>query len=112
MDLIQNWLLAEIAGAVYSAAALGDKERMERFLYGPGGAADELAKGVLDDGWWYEASIGYNLMCHKYNRSSDPFLHLKFQTYSLSAHRQSFRFMIMKHKLLFGTKQKRMVVFM
>ena len=58
-----NWLLAEIAGAVYSAAALGDKERMERFLYGPGGAADELAKGVLDDGWWYEASIGYNLMC-------------------------------------------------
>ena len=58
-----NWLLAEIAGAVYSAAVLGDKERMERFLYGPGGAADELAKGVLDDGWWYEASIGYNLMC-------------------------------------------------
>ena len=58
-----NWLLAEIAGAVYSAAVLGDKERKERFLYGPGGAADELAKGVLDDGWWYEASIGYNLMC-------------------------------------------------
>ena len=58
-----NWLLAEIAGAVYSAAVLGDKERMERFLYGPGGAADQLAKGVLDDGWWYEASIGYNLMC-------------------------------------------------
>ncbi len=58
-----NWLLAEIAGAVYSAAVLGDKERMERFLYGPGGASDQLAKGVLDDGWWYEASIGYNLMC-------------------------------------------------
>lgn len=58
-----NWLLAEIAGAVYSAAVLGDKERMERFLYGPGGSADQLAKGVLDDGWWYEASIGYNLMC-------------------------------------------------
>ena len=58
-----NWLLAEIAGAVYSAAVLGDKERMERFLYGSGGAADQLAKGVLDDGWWYEASIGYNLMC-------------------------------------------------
>lgn len=58
-----NWLLAEIAGAVYCAAVLGDKERMERFLYGPGGASDQLAKGVLDDGWWYEASIGYNLMC-------------------------------------------------
>lgn len=58
-----NWLLAEIAGAVYSAAVLGDRERMERFLYGPGGAADELAKGVFDDGWWHEASIGYNLMC-------------------------------------------------
>ena len=58
-----NWLLAEIAGAVYSAAVLEDRERMERFLYGPGGAADQLAKGVFDDGWWYEASIGYNLMC-------------------------------------------------
>lgn len=58
-----NWLLAEIAGAVYCAAVLGDKERMERFLYGSGGASDQLAKGVLDDGWWYEASIGYNLMC-------------------------------------------------
>lgn len=58
-----NWLLAELAGATYCAAVLGDKERMERFLYGPSGAADQLAKGVLDDGWWYEASIGYNLMC-------------------------------------------------
>lgn len=58
-----NWLLAEIAGAVFCAAVLGDKERMVRFLYEPGGAADQLSKGVLDDGWWFEASIGYNLMC-------------------------------------------------
>lgn len=58
-----NWLLAELAGSAYCAAVLGDLEQLKRFLYGSGGAADQLSKGVLDDGWWYEASIGYNLMC-------------------------------------------------
>lgn len=59
---ISNWMLAELAGALYCSQALQDRERMNRFLYGPGGLADQLARGTLDDGWWYECSVGYNLM--------------------------------------------------
>ncbi|MDF2938366.1 MAG: hypothetical protein K0Q90_3739 [Paenibacillaceae bacterium] len=59
---ISNWTLAEMIGALYCSQALQDMERMNRFLYGTGGFTDHLSKGTLDDGWWYECSVGYNLM--------------------------------------------------
>ncbi|WP_339308279.1 hypothetical protein [Paenibacillus sp. FSL R5-0519] len=59
---ISNWTLAEMIGALYCSQALQDMERMNRFLYGNGGYIDHLSKGTLDDGWWYECSVGYNLM--------------------------------------------------
>lgn len=59
---ISNWTLAEMTGALYCSQALQDYERMQRFLYGAGGFTDHLSKGTLDDGWWYECSVGYNLM--------------------------------------------------
>lgn len=59
---ISNWTLAELIGALYCSQALQDYERMNRFLYGTGGFTDHLSKGTLDDGWWYECSVGYNLM--------------------------------------------------
>lgn len=60
---ISNWTLLEAAGALYCSCVLQDRERMERFLYGIGGAAEHLRIGTMSDGWWYEASIGYNLLC-------------------------------------------------
>lgn len=59
---ISNWTLAEMIGALYCSQSLQDYERMTRFLYGTGGFTDHLSKGTLDDGWWYECSVGYNLM--------------------------------------------------
>ncbi|MEG2583617.1 MAG: hypothetical protein RSA27_03815, partial [Oscillospiraceae bacterium] len=59
---VSNWSLAEISGAMYCAEVLQDRERMERFLFGVGGIFDHLSHGVLDDGWWFECSIGYNQM--------------------------------------------------
>lgn len=59
---LSNWTLAETTGALFCACALQDRALMERFLFGVGGAAEHLSRGVLDDGWWYEASIGYNLL--------------------------------------------------
>ncbi|QUL53413.1 hypothetical protein KDC22_23900 [Paenibacillus tritici] len=59
---ISNWTLAEMIGALYCSQALQDFEWMNRFLYGTGGMTDHLSKGTLDDGWWYECSVGYNLM--------------------------------------------------
>lgn len=59
---ISNWTLAEMIGALYCSQSLQDYELMTRFLYGTGGFTDHLSKGTLDDGWWYECSVGYNLM--------------------------------------------------
>lgn len=59
---VSNWALAEIEGALYGACVLQDMHLIYRFLYGTGGVTDILSRGVADDGWWYEASIGYNLL--------------------------------------------------
>lgn len=59
---ISNWALLEIAGALYCACVLQDMKMVNRFLYDIGGFTDQLGKGTLSDGWWYEASIGYNLL--------------------------------------------------
>lgn len=57
-----NWSLAEIAGALQCSECLQDRALIERFAFGKGGITDHISKCVLDDGWWYECSIGYNLM--------------------------------------------------
>ncbi|MNB76896.1 Heparinase II/III-like protein [compost metagenome] len=59
---LSNWTLAELAGALSCSQALQDLERINRFLFGTGGFTDHLSKGTLDDGWWYECSVGYNTM--------------------------------------------------
>lgn len=59
---ISNWNLAELAGVIACAAALQDLEKIDYFLYCPGGVIEHISKGILNDGWWYEASIGYNLL--------------------------------------------------
>ena len=60
---INNWNLSEDCGAFYCALALQDLVTAERFFSGPAGIRDQLAKGVMDDGWWYECSISYNMWC-------------------------------------------------
>lgn len=59
---ISNWSLAEIAGALYCAMDLQDREKIERFVFGTGGVMDHLRAGVYSDGWWCECTIGYNQM--------------------------------------------------
>lgn len=59
---ISNWSLAEIAGGLYCSMALQDREKIERFVFGIGGALEHLKAGVLSDGWWCECTIGYNQM--------------------------------------------------
>ncbi|MGG4484046.1 hypothetical protein [Paenibacillus illinoisensis] len=59
---LSNWTIAQMVGALYCSQALQDLEQMNRFLFGVGGFADHLAKATLDDGWWYECSVGYNMM--------------------------------------------------
>jgi hypothetical protein len=60
---INNWNLSEDCGAFYCSLAMQDLVAADRWFSGPSGIRDQLAKGVMDDGWWYECSISYNLWC-------------------------------------------------
>ena len=60
---INNWNLSEVGGALYCALVMGDLATAERFYSGPAGVKDQLGKGAMDDGWWYECSISYNVWC-------------------------------------------------
>ncbi len=57
---ISNWLISEIQGAIYCAMVLQDVDRIERFVFGPGGNVEQFTKGIFNDGWWHECSMGYN----------------------------------------------------
>jgi len=57
---INNWNVSEVIGAFYCSLVLGDLASAERWFSGPSGICDQLGKGVMDDGWWYECSISYN----------------------------------------------------
>lgn len=63
MGAINNWNLAQITGALYCSLAMQDLSLADRFFAGRGGITDQLGKGVLDDGWWYECAISYNVWC-------------------------------------------------
>jgi hypothetical protein len=60
---INNWNLSELCGALYCALAVGDLSLADRYLNGANGILEHLSKGVMDDGWWYECSISYNVWC-------------------------------------------------
>jgi hypothetical protein len=57
---INNWNVSEVTGALYCALVLDDLAEAERWFSGPAGICDQLAKGVMNDGWWNECSVGYN----------------------------------------------------
>lgn len=61
--MINNWNLSEAVGALYCSLAMEDLSWADRFFSGPGGVMDQLSKGTMDDGWWYECSISYNVWC-------------------------------------------------
>lgn len=83
---ISNWLISEILGAVYCAMVLQDVERIERFVYGNGGNVMQFTKGIFNDGWWHECSMGYNTwvssmmihMAHALRRFGYDMVHEKF----------------------------------
>ncbi len=60
---ISNWNVSEVTGAFFCALTMQDLAAAERFFAGPGGIKDQLGKGTLDDGWWYECTISYNVWC-------------------------------------------------
>lgn len=60
---INNWNLSELCGAFYCALVLQDLSQADYFFSCPSGIKSQLAKGVMDDGWWNECAISYNTWC-------------------------------------------------
>ncbi|HCE45156.1 MAG TPA: hypothetical protein DET40_16570 [Lentisphaeria bacterium] len=60
---ISNWCVSWNCGALYCALVIQDLKAADWILNTPGGVLDQLQRGVLDDGWWYECSISYNVWC-------------------------------------------------
>ncbi|HCD31393.1 MAG TPA: hypothetical protein DER01_03235 [Phycisphaerales bacterium] len=60
---IGNWDISALTGAVYCALAVQDWDKLDEYLNGPCCLVWQLRRGVMDDGWWYECSPGYNLWC-------------------------------------------------
>lgn len=84
---ISNWLLSELVGGLYCALSLQDMHMSLRFVFGNGGIIDQFRKGIFNDGWWHECSIGYNTwvssMCLHTAHALRPFgynlVHTHFQ---------------------------------
>ncbi len=57
---ISNWNIAEINAAFYCAMNLQDWHLIDQLVHGPTGIYKHLEHGVMNDGWWYECSVGYN----------------------------------------------------
>ncbi|WP_372772887.1 hypothetical protein [Mangrovibacterium sp.] len=62
---IGNWDLSELSGAFYCALSIQDLHLAEYILNMPTGIYQQLAQGVLNDGWWHECAVGYNLWCSR-----------------------------------------------
>ena len=60
---ISNWSVFNLGPAAECALLLHDMHLFNQLAYGPCGLIDHLRYGTMDDGWWYEMSLSYNLGC-------------------------------------------------
>ncbi|HEX8339797.1 MAG TPA: alginate lyase family protein, partial [Tepidisphaeraceae bacterium] len=60
---ISNWSLFNLCPAAMCALAIQDMDLFDKLMHGQGGIIDHLRFGMMEDGWWYEMSLSYNLGC-------------------------------------------------
>ncbi|MDE5419047.1 hypothetical protein L3049_13660 [Labilibaculum sp. DW002] len=58
---IMNHQASANAGAIFAALFLQDIEEVNYLIDADGGMADQISKGVMADGWWFEGTVNY---CH------------------------------------------------
>lgn len=56
---IMNHQASANAGAIFVALYLQDVAMVDYLTYGEGGMADQISKGVMADGWWFESTVNY-----------------------------------------------------
>lgn len=60
---ISNWSVFNLCPAAQCALAIQDMYHFNYLMEGPCGITDHIRYGIMDDGWWYEMSLSYNLGC-------------------------------------------------
>ena len=64
---IMNHQASANAGAIFVALFLQDMAEVDHLTYGDGGMEDQIAKGTMADGWWFEGTVNYcYLVTNKY----------------------------------------------
>lgn len=58
---ISNWTVFNIVPAAQATLLLHDLDLFNKLMYGPCGIVDQFRYGTMDDGWWYEVSLSYNI---------------------------------------------------
>ena len=63
---VANLELQEARCGFTLALAVQDFAWFEYFLYAADGVYDNIANGIMPDGWWYEGSVNYNIWVSRY----------------------------------------------
>jgi hypothetical protein len=64
---IMNHQASANAGAIFVALFLQDMAEIDHLTFADGGMEDQIAKGTMSDGWWFEGTVNYcYLVTNKY----------------------------------------------
>jgi hypothetical protein len=60
---ITNWTIFNQVPGAACALILHDLQRFNTLMYEPTGLINQFRYGIMDDGWWFEMSLSYNIHC-------------------------------------------------
>ncbi|RED98411.1 COG1470 family protein [Marinoscillum furvescens] len=59
-EAIMNHEASALTGAVFAALFMEDMATLDHLMETEGGLIDQLAKGTMPDGWWFESTVNYS----------------------------------------------------
>jgi hypothetical protein len=80
---IDNWVVCVDTGAILCSLILQDMARLNGYLYGRSGFAEQLSAGIMGDGWWSEGATNYHvLVAAEYNMVAQACLQWGFDLFN------------------------------
>lgn len=71
---IMNHQASANAGAIFVALFLQDMAEIKHLTYADGGMVDQISKGTMADGWWFEGTVNYSyLVTYKYTKVAQAY---------------------------------------
>ncbi|MCJ8165743.1 heparinase II/III family protein [Pontibacter sp. E15-1] len=59
---IMNHEASALTGSVFAALFLEDMAALDHVMHTEGGLIDQLSKGTMPDGWWFESTVNYSYL--------------------------------------------------